>query len=370
MSASTHLAAGKKRGSFLRLLSLIVSLVLLPSTIPMRMGLVSAVQLSSSLGLAVSSEQNPKQESPKQDPQKAEVQKPDTQKKEEQDEVIRLSSRLVLVPVSATDAAGKPVRDLTADDFIIEEEGRPQKVIALGEPGKTPVDIAILFDVSGSIQGQFAFEQQAAVRFVKEVLKPSDAISIFAIGTKPRLVRARTTNSEEAIQGLTSIEPAKEATAFFDSVAEAALYLGQVGDPGSRHVLVVISDGEENYSSVYGLSDAIRELQKNDCLFYSLNPSGASISLNIVSQKGQGYMEAMSNQTGGKSFLPEKIESLGAVFRQIAEELQAQYLFGYYSTDEHSEGGFRHISVRTPKRPDLRVRARQGYYASATRASR
>lgn len=297
-------------------------------------------------------------------PVEAKPSKNSTQNPPQQDEAIRLTSRLVLVPVSASDAAGNPVRDLTAQDFALEEEGRPQPIVTLGEPGKMPTEIAILFDVSGSIHDQFSFEQQAAVRFIKEVLKPSDAVSVFSIGTKPNLVRARTNNGEEAISGLMSITPVKAATAFFDSVSEASLYLGKMGEPGSRRVLIVISDGEENYSVRNTLSNVLRELQKNDCLFYSINPSGSSISLNNkISVKGQGYMEAMSSQTGGKAFVPEKINDLEAVFRQIAEELQAQYLLGYYSTDERTDGGFRRISVRTPRRPDLRVRARQGYYA-------
>ncbi len=290
-----------------------------------------------------------------QSPQKTEPQK--------QDEVIRLSSRLVLVPVSASDAQGKPVRDLKADDFIIEEEGQPQQIATLGEPGKTPVEIALIFDISVSIHAQFAFEQQAAVRFVREVLGPADAVSVFSIGLTPKLIRARTTSGEDAITGLMSIAPLKEPTAFFDAVVEAATYLGRTADAGSRRVLVVISDGEENYSQCHTLKAALQELQKNDCLFYSINPSGSAIKLNRVSLKGQGFMESLSLQTGGKAFLPEKIEDLGAVFRQIADELQAQYLLGYYSADERVDGGFRRITVRASKRTDLRVRSRQGYYA-------
>lgn len=279
------------------------------------------------------------------------------------DEAIKLTSRLVAIPLSASDPSGKPVRDLTAADFVIEESGKPQTIVSLGEPGKVPVEIALLFDVSGSIQGQFAFEQQAAVSFIKDVLKPADAVSVFSIGTTPKLVEARTTSGQTATTGLMSIAPVKEPTAFFDAVTEAALYLGKTADAGSRRVIVTISDGEENYSAHYKLPDALRELQKNDCLFYSINPSGGSLKLNDISVRGQGYMEAMSAQTGGKAFVPAKIGDLEAVFKQIVEELQAQYLLGYYSTDERMDGGFRKISVRTPKRPELRVRSRQGYYA-------
>jgi Ca-activated chloride channel family protein len=286
---------------------------------------------------------------------------------QKEDQPVRLSSRLVLVPVSVSNSSGKPVRDLTADDFAIEEEGRRQAIASIGEPGKVPVEIALLFDVSASIRGQFAFEQQAAVRFIKEVLKPADAVSVFSIGTTPKVVKPRTTIGEEATAGLMAIAPVQEPTAFFDTVVEAALYLGKTADPGSRRVLVVISDGEENYSARYKLNDGLRELQKNDCLFYSINPTGASLNLNTISTRGQKFMESMSSETGGKAFVPDKISDLEAVFRQIAEELQAQYLLGYYSTDERTDGGFRKIKVSVPKRPELRVRARQGYYAPGSK---
>jgi Ca-activated chloride channel family protein len=281
---------------------------------------------------------------------------------QEPEESIRLNSRLVMVPVSASDAQGVPVKDLKVGDIVIEEEGRPQEVVALGEPGKTPVEIALLFDVSGSTQGQFAFQQQAAVQFIKEVFKPNDAVSLFSIGLNPKMMKARTTSGEDAMSAILSIEPLKEVTAFFDSIVEAASYIDKTAEPGSRRVLVVISDGEENFSKKNNLTDALRELQKKDCLFYSINPSGGGIRLNNISLKGQSFMEAMASQTGGKAFNLGKVEELTWVFRQIAEELQAQYLFGYYSPDEAAKGDFKRITVRAPRRPDLRIRARQGYY--------
>jgi Ca-activated chloride channel family protein len=327
----------------LRLSSLALSLMLLAGLTPPLLDAVFALQSS------------PQSTKPAQKPP------------QEQEEAIRLTSRLVLVPVSASDTLGKPVRDLTVADFVIEEQGRPQAITSLGEPGKVPTEIALLFDVSGSTLAKFNFEQQAAVRFIKEVLKPADAVSVFSIGTTPKLVKSRSASSEEAITGLMSLAPAKEPTAFFDTVVEAALYLGKTADPGSRRVLIVISDGEENYSAHYKLDDALQKLQKNDCLFYSINPSGQALKLNEISIKGQSGMESMSTQTGGKAFVPERIDDLEAVFRQIADELQAQYLLGYYSTDERADGGFRSIAVRAPKRPELRVRARQGYYAPGSK---
>jgi len=316
---------------------------------------------SKAAGSSNTGPQNPVPPRPSSPPQ-SKPEAPQTQKGEE---AVRLSSRLVLVPVSASDSAGQPIKDLKVDDVVIEEEGKPQQVVALGEPGKTPIDIAMLVDVSGSTRAQFEFEKQAAIQFIRQLLKPGDAVSLFVIGITPRMVKPRTTSGEEAIGGLMSISSSEEPTAFFDTVIEGARYLDTSADTGSRRVMVVISDGEENYSKTGTLPDSLRELQRTDCLFYSLNPTGGGIKLNAVSLKGQSVMEAMASQTGGKAFNLIKTEELESAFRQIAAELQAQYLFGYYA-DERAGEGFRRITVRSPRRPDLRIRARQGYYSRKT----
>jgi VWFA-related protein len=71
----------------------------------------------------------------------------------------------------------------------------------------------------------------------------------------------------------------------------------------------------------------------------------------------------LANETGGLAFLPDRLEELNKVFAQITAELQAQYLLGYYSTNENNDGQYRRISVKVPKREELRIRARKGYYA-------
>lgn len=281
---------------------------------------------------------------------------------QDQGDVIRLRSNLVVVPVSVTDASGRPVCDLVADDFLVEEEGKPQQVVSMGQPGKTPVTLAMLLDVSASVRERFGFEQQAISRFLQEVVKPGDSASVFSIGLEPKLVQPRTTSVEEMIRGVEKIEATRQATAFFDAVAEAARYLGKDPNPGMRRFLVVISDGEDNVSEHAKLADALRDLEQNGCIFYSINPGGPSIHLNVLSVKGERVMETLAAETGGAAFVPEKFEDLEAAFQQISAELQAQFLLGYYSTDERMNGEFRRISVRVPKRSGLRVRARQGYY--------
>lgn len=281
----------------------------------------------------------------------------------EKEESFKISSNLVEVPVSVTDADGEPIRNLSAKDFQLDEEGKSQQVVSLGAPGKTPIELSLLFDASVSVRGRFEFEQQAASRFLKEVLKPNDAASVFTIETKPAFIQPRVANVNKAVAAITSIILTKQATAFFDTVMEAALYLSKSSAPGSRRVIVVISDGEDTASDKYKLTDAVQEIQRLDCLFYAINPSGPSIRLNRISLKGHDGMIRLAAATGGAAFLPDNFSDLDKVFRQITAELQAQYLLGYYSSDDRTDGGFRRISVRVLKRPGSRVRARQGYYA-------
>ena len=304
--------------------------------------------------------ENPQQQSGQtQDPKK----QPPAKQPDPEPETIRISSRLVTVPVSVTDANGNPIRNLTAEDFVIEEDGVDQQVQTMGEPGKTPLEMVLLFDVSRSIRNRFDFEREAASRFVHQVLKQGDGISIFAVGTTPKLAVPRTDNVDKAVSGAMSIQPTEDSTAFYDTIVKAAQHINDSSNPEVRRVMVVLSDGEDTNSVRFKLGDALTELQRSECLFYSINPSGPSIFLNRISIKGQDGMFKLATETGGMAFLPDKIEDLTQVFNQIAAELQAQYLLGYYSTNETNDGKFRRIKVKSAKKPELRIRARNGYFA-------
>jgi len=317
-------------------------------------------------------------------------------------EVLKISSNLVVVPVSVMNANGDPVLGLTQDDFRLVEEGKTQQISQIGDPGQVPLDIAMLIDVSSSVSEKFGFEEQAATKFLKEVLRPSDSATIFAIDRTPRLEQPRT-SADVAAAKLLSIKAATgpSPTAFYDTVSEAAHYLAANTPEQHRRVIVVISDGEDNFSnrvrdsavaafratqSEDGSSSAARQriraaseaalqeghrkaqaevqhdVQTANAVFYSINPSGEGYKLNIISTRAQDAMQQFANATGGSAFVPRGIEELTTVFNRIASELRAQYLLQYYSNNESASTAFRHILVTIPSRAQLRVRAREGYY--------
>src|SRR5207237_3367704 len=168
------------------------------------------------------------------------------------DEVIRVTSNLVVVPASVTTAQGEPVQGLKPTDFHLEEEGHTQEIAQVGDAEQVPLDIAILFDVSSSVTAKnfFTFQQQSAARFLKDVLKPIDRAAIITIAAEPTLVQPLT-SAAAATAKLVNIPAAAQSvpTAFYDSVSFAAKYLAENAPGRHRRVILVISDGDDNFSN-------------------------------------------------------------------------------------------------------------------------
>src|SRR5258705_10786497 len=143
-------------------------------------------------------------------------------------DVVRVSSNLVMVPVSVTDSQGQPVQGLKVPDFRLEEEGRQQEIAEIGDPEQVPLDIAILLDISSSVSQKdfFAFQQDAAATFLREVMKPADKASVFTIAGQPTMVQPLA-SAETAAAKILSIPAAtvSVATAFYDTVSAAPKYL-------------------------------------------------------------------------------------------------------------------------------------------------
>lgn len=315
--------------------------------------------------------------------------------KDEDVDVIRVQSNLVMVPVSVVDASSQPVLGLQVTDFRVLEQGREQQLTDLGNPDQVPLDIAILFDISSSVsqKGFFQFQQRAAASFLKQVMKPVDRAAIFTIGQEPLMVSplvAADTAAARVQQIPAATVPVP--TAFYDTVTAAAKYLTEKSEDRHRRVILVISDGDDNFSRLikdmsvaeYRASErgdvtpamarrsqdarraqAVLEVQKGvqqaDAAFYSINPGGQSVRLNLISTRAQNAMQSIAESTGGNAFVPDGEQHLERVFNEIAAELRGQYLLQYYSNSQ-SGAQFRSIQVSIPTRSELRVRARQGYY--------
>ena len=275
-------------------------------------------------------------------------------------DVIKTTSNLVMVPVSVTDQTGNAVQGLQVKDFRLDEEGKQQEISGIGDPEQVPLAIALLFDISSSVstKGFFASQQKAAATFLKLVMKPSDKAAIFTITGTPNMIQPLA-SADASAQKMLSIPPATASvpTAFYDTVEAAAKYLTENAPSNFRRVIVVMSDGDDNFSTVTrGLSIADynatqsgqqaalgtrtglqqahqravagvqKSVQQADAIFYSVNPGGPSIKLNQIAMRAEHGMEAIAETTGGTAFVPDSDADLERVFRQVAAELRGQYL--------------------------------------------
>ena len=316
--------------------------------------------------------------------------------KDDDFDIVRVSSNLVMVPVSVVDAKGEAVRGLQVNDFRLAEEGKEQQLTEIGNPDEVPLDIAILFDISSSVsqKGFFAFQQKAAASFLKQVLKPVDRAAVFTIADEPKLFSPLAA-ADVAAAKILSIPAATSAvpTAFYDTVVAAAKFLVEKSADRHRRVILVISDGDDNFSTIVkdltvaeyrasqkgevtstaayqnllerrrlAVLEVQRAVQQSDAAFYSINPGGPSVHLNQISTRAQNAMESIAQSTGGTAYVPEAERDLERVFNEIAAELRGQYLLQYYSNSKAAGAQFRRIAVTLPARPELRIRARQGYY--------
>lgn len=330
-------------------------------------------------------------------------------------DVIRVESRLVVVPVSVTDVAGQPILGLKTQDFRVLEESKSQEVAQVSNAEKVPLEIALLIDVSSSLNPLFKFQQETAAKFLQEVMRGEDRAAIFLIGEKPVLAQPRDTAQKTAATILNLTIPRRSSTAFYDTVSAATAYLKKNSPQNSRRVILVLSDGEDNFSvavrnaevrnyrnidlnkldekelnriaartdQAHKGAQAVvsKQLQDADAVFYAVNPAGVSIKFNKISSRAQNAMQGFSDQTGGTAFLPRfqstslkdtlqnsynvkyNQEALTTIFRRLANELQAQYLVQYYSEGDFPANKFVKlvVNLQNQTRP-LRVRSRQGYF--------
>src|SRR6185503_10076897 len=124
-------------------------------------------------------------------------------------DVVKVTSNLVMVPVSVTDSQGNAIQGLSKPDFRLIEEGKQQDITDIGDPEQVPLAIALLFDVSSSVsaKGFFASQQNAAATFLKLVMKPADKAAIFTITGEPTLVQPLASAETSAAKMLTIAPP-------------------------------------------------------------------------------------------------------------------------------------------------------------------
>ena len=288
-----------------------------------------------------------------------------TQKAQEvdEDEVVRVDSNLVIIPASVVDSRGRAITDLKAEDFELKVDGEVKPIGDLSR-AETPVHIALLFDNSQSLSSAREFEKQAALRFFQSVVRPIDRAAIYSVSTTPTLSQPLTNDVQRLVRTIQNFGKPDGATALFDALAQAADYMRPLQ---GRKVLLVVSDGADTVSDA-SFEEAMGRALRAECQVYVVQTHQVE-DPNLHDTVSEQRMSKLTEQTGGAVFVPQTVDDLDPVFTQISLDISQQYLLSYYPQDERKDNFFRFITLRVKTRPNMRVRARKGFYPSPAQAA-
>ena len=322
--------------------------------------------------------------------------------------------KVVMVFAAVRDKQGQVVRNLTKDDFLLDEDGQPQTIRYFSQESDLPLTLGLLVDTSGSTRRVLPDERDASHRFLEQVLREDkDQAFLIHFDFEVELLQDLTSSRaqlEKALNQLgTSDRPQMSrrnggqsypggggsypggggggggrrrggGTSLYDAVflASDELMKKQKG----RKSLILLSDGVDNGSKLT-LSECVESAQRADTLVYSIlfeDPEannfggfggprmggrhggyGGNRGPAMNRPDGKKVLERISRETGGRFFEVSKKQPIDKVFAAIEEDLRNQYSIGY--TPGGGAAGYRHIHV-TAKPKNLNVQAREGYYGT------
>jgi Ca-activated chloride channel family protein len=265
----------------------------------------------------------------------------------------------VNVVFTATNGRGKFVRDLSQSDFrVLDNNQPPQSILDFRRETNLPLRVGLLVDDSGSVKSRFLFEQNAAISFLKQVVRQgTDRAFVIGFNSHSKLMKDFTDNTAQLSSAIDNLK-AGGGTALYDAVYLACKEkLLKTGDERPvRRAIIVLSDGEDNQSEV-SLGKAIQMAQRAEVVIYAISTDDSGLVM-----RGDGVLEQLANTTGGRAFFPYKMTDITKAFSAIEEELRSQYSLAYKPAEMAADGRYHSIEIIALSKK-VHVRSRPGYYA-------
>jgi VWFA-related protein len=274
---------------------------------------------------------------------------------------------LVRVTAVVRDQKGRFVQDLTAGDFEVIDAGK-RRAIAEFRQDQSGVSIALLFDVSGSMEGNMAHAREAAEHVLSWLDTSRDEAAVFTFDTRLDEVTPFSAGVKSLPKAMGSVVPFG-ATSLHDAIAQTAKRVG--AREGKRRAVVVLTDGNDNAShltpsQVSGIASEIDVPVYLFGIVPSIDNPTSELSTNSATQTAlSGPLADLATWTGGHVFASSTPGQRSAAARQIIDELRHQYLIAFESS---GTPGWHPLVVRASKK-DLTVRTRSGYIAGQSRPS-
>ena len=271
---------------------------------------------------------------------------------------IKVQVNEVNLIFTVTDKKGRFITGLQRQNFGLLDDGRPPvAVLRFSQQTNLPLRVGIMLDTSSSIRQRFQFEQDSAIEFLLQILHRNDRAFVQGFDIQSDMAQGFTNNIDLLNQGIRKLRPGG-GTALYDALYKTCRdqMLTLQPDEAVRRALIVVSDGDDNYSRAQQ-SDAIKMCQRAETIVYTI-----STNVSPSKDKGDDVLRTISEATGGMAFFPVKIEDVATGFRNIQEELRSQYSLVYRPADFKQDGAFRTIYLQALD-PRYKVRASKGYFA-------
>jgi VWFA-related protein len=318
----------------------------------------------------------------------------------EDDEIIKVETNLVTMPVSVLDRDGRFVSGLKQQDFSIFENNMPQKIEYFASV-EQPFTVVLMIDVSPSTAFRIDEIHSAAISFVNQ-LRRDDKVMVMSFDQRVQVLSAPT-NNRAVLRSAILQAQFGEGTSLYEAVDYAISQ--QLQRIEGRKAVVLFTDGVDTTSRRATYQTTVKDTEEIDALFYPIRydtytdmqsgGGGSSYppqqgSGNVVAdilagilgggnvqvgggyprrrrgsgssreeyEMGRRYLDELARNSGGRTF--EANNNLEVAFAGIAEELRRQYTIGYYPEVVGQKGERKQIRVRV-KRPSLVVRAKNSY---------
>lgn len=284
------------------------------------------------------------------------------------DEVVRVRTDLVTVPVVVTDARGRRVAGLTRDDFELLDEGLRVETTYFAS-GAERVAMLFLLDASGSTRDIVTQQRETALAIFTR-FGPRSRVAAMHFRERPELVLPFTTDLRKARGAFRPEAIPDRLTAIFDAaLAAVRAFASPPQDPLERRIVVLISDGLDTASRTRAAA-AIDEANAAGVTFYVIHlPLFMARDGGLAMRRPSKGFRELAEKTGGQYFVvgdaassldPRAEYDLSAVFGVISDDLRGQYVLGYHAGEAaQRDGRFRRVEARLAKKDKRRLRVRQ-----------
>lgn len=272
-------------------------------------------------------------------------------------------ANVVLINATVLDRQGRPVRGLTRQHFHLFDDQAEQSIAYFSEE-ETPLSLAVIFDVSGSMDGKLA-RMRAAVDAVLKGANARDEFSLITFADKPQFAAGWSRNAEE-LQNRLLLASAHGQTSLLDALETGLVQMKNASNP--RKAMLVFSDGGDNHSRA-SEREVMRSLEETGVQIYAVDSAEPQIFRARSPEEfaGPDLLERLCDSAGGRYFQVDGKRELSEAAGQISGELRWQYVIGYVPANSAKDGRFHHVRVQVKRAegsPRLSVFWRRGYRAS------